>query len=66
MNVPKLRGKMTEKGVSVTKLAKNIGTSRATLYRKLNNGNITVSEATKIKDALNLTNVEARAIFFDR
>lgn len=65
MNIPKLRGKMTEKGISVEKLACAIGIDRATLYRKLNNcEKITIGEAVKMKDALGMTNDEARLIFF--
>lgn len=66
MNVSKLKGKMAEKGVSVTNLCKNIVMTRSTMYRKLNNGRFTVSEANKIKEALKLTSTEAKSIFFDR
>lgn len=65
MNVSKLKGKMAEKGVSVTNLCKNIVMTRSTMYRKLNNGRFTVSEANKIKEALKLTSTEAKSIFFD-
>lgn len=65
MNVSKLKGKMAEKGVSVTNLCKNIVMTRSTMYRKLNSGKFTVSEANKIKEALRLTSTEAKSIFFD-
>lgn len=65
MNTSKLKGKMAEKGVSVTKLCENIVMTRSTMYRKLNSGRFTVSEANKIKEALKLTGTEAKAIFFD-
>lgn len=66
MNIPKLRGKMVEMGYSVEALATELGIYKSTLYRKLDNGEkFTVGEAQKIRTALNLTNEEANAIFFD-
>ena len=65
MNIPKLRGKMVEKGYNVEALAVEVGIDKSTLYRKLNDGNsFTVAEAQKIRTALDLTNEEASAIFF--
>lgn len=65
MNIPKLRGKMVEMGFSVESLAAEMGIDKSTLYRKLDNGEkFTVGEAQKIKNALDLTNDEASAIFF--
>lgn len=65
MNIPKLRGKMVEMGFSVESLAAEMGIDKSTLYRKLDNGEkFTVGEAQKIKNALDLTNDEANAIFF--
>lgn len=64
MKVNMLRGKIVEKGTNVEALAAVIGIDRATLYRKLNDGDkITVGEAVKIKEALGLTNAEATEIF---
>ena len=66
MNVPKLKGIMAEKGVSGNVLASKAGIERSKLHRRLNNGEkITVEEAQLIKDALDLTNEEAVAIFFN-
>ena len=65
MNVKMLKGKMTEKGFNVERLAEQLGMNRSTLYRKLNGGEkITIGEATKIKNLLKLSNDDARAIFF--
>lgn len=65
MNVLALKGKITERGLSVTEFAEIIGVDRSSLYRKLNNGEkITIGEAAKMKDALGLTNEEATRIFF--
>lgn len=67
MKILKLKGKMVEKGMNVETLASIIGIDRATLYRKFNDGEkITVGEAVKINDALNLTREEAYDIFFSR
>lgn len=64
MDVRKLRAKMVEKSVSVDHLAKSIGINRASLYRKLNNAEkITIGEARRISDALELTCDEATLIF---
>ncbi len=65
MNVRKLKGKMVEHGYNVENLAAKIGVDKSTLYRKLNEGEkITVGDAQKIKDELNLTDDEAIDIFF--
>ena len=65
MNVKMLKDKIAEKGMNVEQLAKKIGIDRSTMYRKINADiSTTVAEAIKIKDALGLTNEEARSIFF--
>lgn len=64
MNVNKLKGKIAEKGLSVEKLAQQIGVDRSSLYRKLNNAEkITIGEASRIKDVLEMTTEEATLIF---
>lgn len=66
MNVPKLKGAMAEKGVSVPMLSIKTNIERSRLYRRLNDGGkITVEEAQLIKEALDLTTEEAAAIFFN-
>lgn len=65
MKILKLRGKMVERGYNVEALAAKIGVDRATLYRKLNDGEkFTIGDAKKIKTALELTGEEANEIFF--
>ena len=65
MNVNKLRGKIVEKGLNVEALAEKIGVDRSSLYRKLNQSEkITIGEAQQMKTALEMTNDEARDIFF--
>lgn len=65
MNIPKLRGKMVEKGYTVETLSGALDIDKSTLYRKLSNGEgFTVGEAQKIKTTLDLTQEEASDIFF--
>lgn len=65
MNNAMLKEKIKERGINVETLAEKIGIDRSTMYRKINSDiNTTVAEAIKIKDALGLTNEEARLIFF--
>jgi plasmid maintenance system antidote protein VapI len=65
MNIRKLKGKMVEKGLTVGNLAAEMGVTKSTMYRKLSAGKkITVEDAQKIKESLNLTGDEARDIFF--
>ncbi len=68
VNVYKLKGKIVEKGMTVTKLAEKIGIDRATLYRKLRNNGDTmlVKDANAIVSELKLTSDEAVAIFFSQ
>ncbi|MEK4302433.1 helix-turn-helix transcriptional regulator [Oceanobacillus sp. FSL W8-0428] len=67
MNVNKLKGKIVEKEMSITQLAKEIGIDRSSLYRKLNNEGDTLSikEANRIVEILGLTREESIAIFFN-
>lgn len=68
INVNKLKGKIVENGMSVAGLAERMGIDRATLYRKISNDgeNMTISEAEKISNILNLTMEEVNSIFFSR
>lgn len=66
VDVNKLKGKITEKGMNVEELAKKIGVDRATLYRKINSDgkNISIKEANSIARELSLTIDEVNSIFF--
>ena len=66
VNVAKLRGKIVECGISVSKLSETIGVDKATLYRRFsdNGESFTVGEIEKIAAALNLNNEELHSIFF--
>ncbi len=64
MKLNKLKAKIVEKGMNVEALADMIGVERSTLYRKLNNfEKITIGEAQKMKEALEMTDAEATDIF---
>ena len=64
MNMHKLRAKIIEQEMNVEKLAKIIGVSPTTLYRKLRAPlKMTIGDAIKIKDVLGLTDEEALDIF---
>lgn len=53
-----------ERGMNIEALATQIGINRASLYRKLNDAEkITIGEAIKMKDALEMSNDEAYDIF---
>ncbi|MDU2491663.1 MAG: helix-turn-helix transcriptional regulator [Clostridium celatum] len=67
INIQKLKGKIIEKGLSISELAQKIDINRATLYRKLkdNGENISIKEANLIVKELGLTVEEANSIFFE-
>lgn len=66
MNIPMLRGKMTEKGYNVDRLADEMGKDRATIFRKLNAAEkFTIGEAMAIKSILGLTSEDASLIFLE-
>jgi len=66
VNINKLKGKIVENGLTIGKLAKEIGLDKSTLYRKLNNDGetFTIREANLICSVLRLTGKEATEIFF--
>lgn len=68
VNINKLKGKIVENGLTIDKLAKEIGLDRSTLYRKINNDGETFSirEANLICSVLGLTGQEATEIFFSQ
>lgn len=59
-----LKAKAIERGVSIAKLASEIGKSEPTFYRKLaRNGDFSRFEISKIVNALSLTQEETNNIF---
>lgn len=64
MNVKKLKAKMVERGLTVEKLGEKISIDRSSMYRRLATPEkITIGEALRMADALELTDEEACAIF---
>ncbi len=68
VNINKLKGKIVERELNISELAKKIGMDRATLYRKFNaNGEtFSIKEADLITEALDLSLKEATSIFFSQ
>jgi len=65
VDIDKLRGKIVEKRMSVSDVARKMGVDKATLYRRFSDAqSLTIGEATKIAEILCLTNAEAVSIFF--
>lgn len=62
-----LKEAIKERGISITFLAKKIGISREGFYKKMNGTTeYKVSEVSKIKKILNLTDKDIDEIFFDK
>ncbi len=65
VNVPKIRGKMGEKGYTITSLAVKIGVSRNTLAGYLENPNsIPYCKLAKMAELLCDNSIESAHIFF--
>ncbi len=66
MNATILKEKIREKGLTVSKTAYLIGISKSSLYEKINGTcPMTIGDAEKIKEILELTNSEASDIFLN-
>lgn len=67
VNVDKLRGKIVEHRLSPDDMAKILGISKNTYYRRINDGggSFTINEAGQIAKTLQLTADEFNAIFFE-
>lgn len=61
-----LKGKLVEKGVTVSELSGILGINPSTFYRKIKNNSFEIGEADKIVKALALTSQEAKNIFFNQ
>ncbi len=68
VNVQMLKGKVVERGLTLEKVAENLGIDRSTMSRKLGNGggDFTIKQADGIVNLLNLTSDEATSIFFNQ
>ncbi len=68
LNPLKLKGKIIEKGYSISSLAEVMGVDKATLYRKMDDNGRTmlIKDADAIATTLNLTRDEVNDIFFSQ
>lgn len=64
VNTDKLRGKIYERGFTVTKVASMIGMSRRTIGDKMSNGRFGTVDVEKIARVLHLSRDEIFEIFF--
>lgn len=66
INTNMLKGKIVENGLSVADVAKSIGISTASMYRKINNCGETmlIKDAYAVGKLLHLTSEEMNSIFF--
>lgn len=65
VNKTELMEKMKKKGVNAEALAKSMGISTVTLYRKMSNcDRFTVKQVSAIKETLHLSNKDVISIFF--
>lgn len=65
INANKLKGKIVECGLSVEKMAKQLGVEASTVYRKMNGeSEFTVGEVSKIAAILGLSDDDLTSIFF--
>lgn len=67
INIPKLRGKAAEQGLSFAALADAIGMSRSTMWRKMHGGGrcFTIGEVQRMAAMLQLSRAEAMDIFLE-
>lgn len=68
INVQKLKGRITEEGLSQGNVATLIGIDRSTFYRKMKDGGKTfdIEEVNKIVEVLSLNKDETISIFFSQ
>lgn len=68
VNVDKLKGRMVEKRINATDLAKKLEINRASFYKKMKASGVTFSlrEIDLMAETLNLTAEDVIAIFFSQ
>lgn len=66
VNVKKLRAKIIEKGLTITKISQKLDMDSSTFYRKLKNNGafLTIKDVDKLFKILELDTQEANNIFF--
>ena len=66
LNVNMLKGKLVEKGITVSEIAKQLNINQSTFYRKMKNNSFRISETDVIVNVLQLSADEASNIFFSQ
>ena len=64
LDIPKLKGKIIEKGKNIEIVSAELGMNKATFYRKMKNNAFEIREVDKLTEILALSGKEASAIFF--
>lgn len=67
VNISKLKARLKEKNMTQEELSKKLGMNPATLNKKINNEigeHLTIEEATKLKDILEIPTSEVEEYFF--
>ncbi len=64
LNVNMLKGRMVEKGITVSELSKELNINQATFYRKMKNNSFKIFETDIIMNTLQLSPSEANKFFF--
>lgn len=64
VEIRKLKKAISDRGMSITFLAKKLGLTRETMYNRFSSGDFKASEIAAITEALNLNRDERDAIFF--
>lgn len=66
VNIPKLKGKIVENGMTIGSLAQKTGIKKDRLYRRLSGSgeDITIEEASVISEALNFSGNDVNEVFF--
>ena len=64
LSAGKLKGKLVEKGITVSDISKVLGIAPSTFYRKMDSNSFKICEADKIVTVLSLSLKEANEIFF--
>jgi DNA-binding phage protein len=67
VNINSLKAEIARNGLTIPTLAEKVGMNKKTLYGKIKGvSSFTISEVSKIVDALNLTDEAMLEIFFDK
>jgi len=68
VNIPKLKGKLTELNMNVSELGDKMGYDKSAIYRRLKDGGsaMSIADANQIIRILGLSREEAVAIFFSQ